>query len=88
MNEDWKATNVNDDRPKLHETAVICEGRDERARDSQHPDDEAGWKYTVVLLEWHGDGGMGQRVRWVSIDKSDLNQALGQGPVRKEFILG
>jgi hypothetical protein len=82
VNKSWKSGHVSGE----HEFILLCEGRDERAEDGRDPDDEAGWKYMVMLLEWHGE--WAERVSVGSITKSKLNQALGEGPVWKEVILG
>jgi hypothetical protein len=77
----WKQDHV----PGGHEFILLCEGRDERA-ESGRQDDEEGWKYMVMLLGWHGE--WAERVSLGSIGKGDLHEALGEGPVWKEIILG
>ncbi|TFK34154.1 heterokaryon incompatibility protein-domain-containing protein [Crucibulum laeve] len=68
-----------------HEFILLCEGREERA-ENQRYDEEPGWKYMIMLIEWHGD--WAERVSIGCIDKHELNQTLGDGPVWKEIILG
>jgi hypothetical protein len=81
VNPDWTEVNV----PKDHEFILLCEGRDVRA-ENQRFDEEEGWKYKMMLIEWHGD--WAERVSVGSIEKQDLDQAVGTGPVWKEIILG
>jgi len=81
VNPEWSDINV----PKDHEFILLCEGRDDRAQNGKM-DHEEGWKFKVMLIEWHGD--WAERVSVGSIEKKDLNQALGTGPVWKEIILG
>jgi len=81
VNPDWERANV----PKVHEFILICEGRDERARGGRF-DEEDGWKYQMMLVEWKG--AWAERIGMGSIEKVDLSQALGTGPVWKEIILG
>ncbi|KAF8972456.1 hypothetical protein BDZ97DRAFT_1912977 [Flammula alnicola] len=83
VNEGWRKDHV----PGKHEFILLCEGRDERAEDGQE-DREAGWKYMVMLIDWHGKGQWAERVSVGSIKKRDLNQSLGQGPEWKEIVLG
>lgn len=78
----WCKGNV----PKMHEFILICEGRDKRADDNSSPDDEPGWRYMVMLIEWHGD--WAERVGMGWIKKKRLDRALKEGPVWKEIILG
>ena len=78
---DWAERNI----PGNHEFILLCEGRDERT-DESRIDHEQGWKYKMMLIEWHGD--WAERVAIASIYKTDLNQAFGGGPVWKEIILG
>ncbi|KAI1132878.1 HET-domain-containing protein [Nemania abortiva] len=68
--------------PLTQEFILLCEARDERAEDYNY-DDEPGWKYRVMLLEWHGE--YAERVAVGSINKGD--EADGS-PVWKEIILG
>jgi hypothetical protein len=68
--------------PLTREFIIICEGRDERAEDYQF-DEEPGWKYKVMLLEWHGE--YAERVAVGSINKGN---ELEGSPVWKEIILG
>lgn len=82
VTEDWRSTHV----PGEHEFILLCEGRDKRAEDGKE-DDEDGWKYMVMLLAWHGGGQWAERIAVGSIEK-DVNEALGEGPVWKEIILG
>jgi hypothetical protein len=81
VNPDWNEVNV----PKDHEFILLCEGRDVRAEGDRF-DKKEGWKYKMMLIEWHGD--WAERVSISSIEKQDLDQALGTGPVWKEIILG
>lgn len=78
----WCKDNV----PKTHEFILICEGRDKRAKDGHLPDDELGWRYMVMLIEWHGDWAERVAVGWIK--KQHLKRALKDGPVWKEIILG
>ncbi|KAJ3507764.1 hypothetical protein NLJ89_g6119 [Agrocybe chaxingu] len=78
---DWFKANIS----KSHEFILLCEGRDVRAEDGRM-DDEPGWKYKMMLIEWHGE--WAERVSLGSIEKHDLTQALAPGPVWKEIILG
>ncbi|KAI1197035.1 HET-domain-containing protein [Nemania serpens] len=68
--------------PLTGEFIILCEGRDERADDYNY-DGEPGWKYKVMLLEWHGE--YAERVAVGSINKGD---ELEGSPVWKEIILG
>jgi hypothetical protein len=81
VTESWRSAHV----PGEHEFILLCEGRDERA-DSGKEDFEYGWKYMVMLIEWHGE--CAERVSVGSIEKHDLHEALGEGPIWKEIILG
>ncbi|TFK33577.1 heterokaryon incompatibility protein-domain-containing protein [Crucibulum laeve] len=67
-----------------HEFILLCEGRDERAENYTY-DEEPGWKYMVMLIEWHGD--WAERVSIGSIDRHELKQAMGKGLLWKEIIL-
>ncbi|TFK33403.1 heterokaryon incompatibility protein-domain-containing protein [Crucibulum laeve] len=67
-----------------HEFILLCEGREERAENHRY-DEEPGWKYMVMLIEWHGD--WAERVSIGCIDRHELKQAIGDGPVWKEIIL-
>ncbi|PPQ79026.1 hypothetical protein CVT25_002335 [Psilocybe cyanescens] len=78
---DWCKNNV----PKSHEFILICEARDERAQNGRI-DDEPGWRYMVMLIEWHGEWAERVAVGWIK--KRYLTKALGDGPVWKEIILG
>lgn len=95
----WLESN---DLPQEREFILVCEGRDTRAENGQI-DHEEGWRYMAMLLEWVGENGartaMGsidcdnkpmyaERVAIGSIRKQDLKEALGDGPVWKEIILG
>ena len=71
--------------PEKHEFIVICEAKDDMARNVAAEEDS--WKYMVVLIETH-PGGWVERIALGSIAKKDLNQALDEGPVWKEIILG
>ncbi|KAI0097235.1 HET-domain-containing protein [Nemania sp. FL0031] len=68
--------------PLTREFILLCEARDERAEDYKY-DDEPGWRYKVMLLEWHGE--YAERVAVGSINKGD---ELEGSPVWKEIILG
>ncbi|TRX95629.1 hypothetical protein FHL15_003587 [Xylaria flabelliformis] len=68
--------------PLTREFILLCEGRDERADDYRY-DDEPGWKYKVMLLEWRGE--YAERVAVGSIGKGDEMEG---SPVWKEIILG
>ncbi|KAI0968257.1 HET-domain-containing protein [Xylaria arbuscula] len=68
--------------PLTREFILLCEGRDERA-DDYGVDEEPGWKYKVMLIEWHGD--YAERVAVGSINKGD---ELEGSPTWKEIILG
>jgi hypothetical protein len=81
VNPDWRENFV----PKSYEFILLCEGRDVKAKRRKF-DEEDGWKYKVMLIEWYGE--WAERVSIGSIEKRDLNQALEQGPVWKEIILG
>jgi len=81
VDESWRMGHV----PGEHEFILLCEGRDERAETGRE-DDEDGWKYMVMLLEWHGE--WAERVSVGSIEKHDLYEALGDGTLWKEIILG
>ncbi|KAF9479535.1 HET-domain-containing protein [Pholiota conissans] len=78
----WCKDNVT----KTHEFIIVCEQRDKRVEDGHSPDEEPGWMYMAMLIEWHGD--WAERVAVGLIKKRDLKQALGGGPVWKEIILG
>jgi hypothetical protein len=71
--------------PVEREFILLCEGRDERAENGRI-DDEEGWRYMVMLIDWHGE--YAERVAIGSIGKGDLKEALGGGAVWKEIILG
>jgi hypothetical protein len=92
----------NNPLPQEREFILLCEGRDKRAEDGRI-DDEPGWRYMAMLIEWRGENGtttaMGsidyvgkpmyaERVAIGSIGKEDLKEALGDGPAWKEIILG
>ncbi|KAF9481738.1 HET-domain-containing protein [Pholiota conissans] len=79
---DWCKENV----PKVHEFILICEGRDKKAEGGLRPDDEPGWRYMVMLIEWHGDWAERIAVGWIK--KQHLKRALKNGPVWKEIVLG
>lgn len=71
--------------PREAEFILLCEGRDKRAENGRI-DDEDGWRYKAMLIEWHGD--YAERVAIGSIGKGDLGEALGDGMCWKEIILG
>jgi hypothetical protein len=89
--------------PQERKFILICEGRDKRAENGRI-DDEKGWRYMAMLLEWVGEQGVrsatgsiedadkkhayAERVAIGSIGKNDLHDASGEGPVWKEIILG
>jgi hypothetical protein len=89
--------------PQEREFILICEGRDNRAENGRD-NDEKGWRYMAMLLEWVGEKGVrsvtgsiesadkkhayAERVAIGSIGRHDLIEALGDGPVWKEIILG
>jgi hypothetical protein len=81
VSEDWLKEHV----PGEHEFIVLCEGRDERAERGQE-DQEPGWKYQLMLVEPHEE--WVERVSLGSINKHNLQEGLGQGPVWKEIVLG
>lgn len=81
VTETWQSEHV----PGVHEFILLCQGRDARAESGQE-DEEDGWGYMAMLVEWHG--AWAQRVSVGSIAKHDLKEALEQGPVWKEIILG
>ncbi|KAF8884217.1 heterokaryon incompatibility protein-domain-containing protein [Gymnopilus junonius] len=72
-------------RKKEHEFIFLCEGRDVRAEGGRF-DDEPGWRYKVMLIEWHGD--WAERISVGSIGKQDVDQGLGKGAEWREIILG
>jgi hypothetical protein len=74
----WAEANV----PRIHEFILLCEGQDKPFSFAGR----TGWSYIIMLLEWRGD--WAERVSLGIIRKDDLFQALGQGPVWKEIILG
>ena len=80
---DWAKANV----PKMHEFILLCEGRDVRA-DRGKIDEEHGWKYKTMLIEWHGNGEWAERVSISSIRKKDLKKGFPPGLVWKEIVLG
>jgi hypothetical protein len=88
--------------PQEREFILLCEGRDKRAEGGRI-DDEEGWRYMALLIEWRGENGVrtamglidgvskpmyAERVAIGSIGKEDLKEALRDGPVWKEIILG
>lgn len=79
---DWAKKNP---VPAEREFILLCEGRDERAEGGRI-DDEEGWRYMAMLIDWHGE--YAERVAIGSIGKGDLKEALGDGAVWKEIILG
>lgn len=68
--------------PSTGEFILLCEARDERA-DGGNYDAEPGWRYKIMLLEWHGE--YAERVAVGSINKGD---ELEGSPTWKEIILG
>jgi hypothetical protein len=98
----WWEANMSGTRPDedQREFILLCEGRDERAQDGRM-DEEEGWRYKVMLLDWVGGGGVrsargsiegglmyAERVAIGSIGKGDVGEGLGEGAVWKEVILG
>ena len=81
VSESWRSSHV----PGKHEFILLCEGRDERAELGKE-DKEEGWKYMAMLIESHDE--WVERVSVGSIEKCDVHEALDQGPVWKEYILG
>jgi hypothetical protein len=96
---DWLESNP---LPQEREFILLCEGRDKRAEGGRI-DDEEGWRYMALLIEWRGENGVrtamgsidgvskpmyAERVAIGSIGKEDLKEALRDGPVWKEIILG
>lgn len=92
----------NNPLPQERELILICEGRDKRAENGQF-DDEKGWRYMTMLLEWIDEEGTrtaigsitsasrpmyAERVAIGWIRKKGLEDTLGDGPVWKEIILG
>lgn len=82
VNKNWRSGNILGE----HEFILLCEGRDERVEHGKDPDNEEGWSYMIILLEWHGQ--WAERVSVGSIKKDKLNEGLGDGPIWKEIILG
>ncbi|KAK4233760.1 heterokaryon incompatibility protein-domain-containing protein [Achaetomium macrosporum] len=89
--------------PQDREFILICEGRDERAENGRI-DEEDGWRYMAMLIEWRDKNGAksalgsvayegkpimyAERVAIGSVGKTDLKEALEEGPVWKEIVLG
>ncbi|KAI1172097.1 HET-domain-containing protein [Nemania sp. FL0916] len=69
--------------PLTGEFIILCEGRDKSADNHHFDDEEPGWKYKVMLLEWHDE--YAERVAVGSINKGDEREGE---PVWKEIILG
>ena len=91
VNQDWADAHIRPNETNEFEVILLCEGRDQRAeRDKE--DEEDGWRYMVMLIEWHQTESEGsewaERVGLGSIGKDDLEQALGAGACWKEIILG
>ncbi len=84
VNPDWFAANV----PGCHEFIVLCEGRTESVAHDKDLDEEPGWKYMVMLIDWRGGGQWAERVAIEAIEKEDLGKCLGTGPMWKEIVLG
>ena len=80
LHPEWAKANLGKD----HEFIVLCEGRDTRA-EYDEIDEEEGWRYKVMLIEWNGDWAV--RISVGSIGKNDLQQSA-YGPQWKEIILG
>lgn len=68
-----------------HELLLLYEGR-EQEEDPGKEDEEDGWKYMVMLIEWHG--AWAEQVAVGSIQKGGLLETLEPGPQWKEIILG
>ena len=77
LDPEWAAKNI----PATHEFILLCEGRG-----GFYSGGKVTWKYVMMLLGWHGD--WAERVALGAIEKEDLSEALEQGPVWKEIILG
>ncbi|RYP08588.1 hypothetical protein DL764_001823 [Monosporascus ibericus] len=71
--------------PQVREFILLCEGRDKRAEHGRIDDDE-GWRYMVMLIEWHGE--YAERVAIGSIGKEALKEDLGDGIRWKKIVLG
>ncbi|PPQ75661.1 hypothetical protein CVT26_001889, partial [Gymnopilus dilepis] len=84
LDPEWAAANTKQD----HEFILLCEGRDPMpfGKPPSDVDSEEGWGYRVLLIEWKGE--WAERVSVGFIQKESLNEALGDGPVWKEIILG
>ncbi|PPQ68541.1 hypothetical protein CVT26_003350 [Gymnopilus dilepis] len=84
INPTWCKDNV----PKVHEFILICEARDKRVEYGRSPDEERGWRYMVMLIEWHGNNQWAERIAVGWIKKQHLNRALNGGAMWKEIVLG
>lgn len=73
--------------PVEREFILLCEGRDKRAENGRI-DDEDGWRYMVMLIDWKQDGEYAERVAIGSIGKGDLDEGFGDGVMWKEIVLG
>ncbi|PPQ71058.1 hypothetical protein CVT26_011460, partial [Gymnopilus dilepis] len=75
INPTWCKDNV----PKVHEFILICEARDKRVEYGRSPDEERGWRYMVMLIEWHGNHQWAERIAVGWIKKRYVNHALNGG---------
>jgi len=84
----WEGlANVGSSGPHEYEFIVLCEARDQRAKDSHREDDDEGWRYRVMLVESKCAGQYFERVAIGSVGRDDLGKAVR--PLQwKEFILG
>ncbi|KAF4611454.1 hypothetical protein D9613_003810 [Agrocybe pediades] len=74
--------------PGVHEFILLCEAKDTLTKPQNATSNGVeSWTYIVMLVENH-DGGWVERVAIGSISKGDVAQALEEGPVWKEIILG
>ena len=85
VNEAWRSAHV----PGEHKFILLCKGRDKRAEYGE-ADEEDGWRYMVMLLEWHvkDECIWAERVSVGSIGKGDELESFGEGPAWKEVVLG
>ncbi len=73
--------------PYRREFVVLCEARDERAKNFNLVDEDGGWRYRIMLVDPKCGAQYFERVSVGSIGLGDLNEAVG-GLAWKEFILG
>ena len=70
-----------------YEFILLCEARDERAKDFQRVDEDGGWRYRVMLVESKSEGQYFERIAIGSIELGDLGEAVK--PLEwKEWVLG